>query len=142
MRTSLVIGQDKAISEWVEKQLNLNDLSPCVAIGIAAGDRIICGVVYNNFYTDANDAPLAIEMTIASIDKLWCSRYNLKTFFAYPFIQLNVKRVQATCSADNRGIRAFLLRLGFHFEGIGRQAHPHGGDSAVYSMLQHECRWL
>lgn len=142
MITSLIIGQDKLIGDWVKEQLKIDSFDPYTAIGVVADGKIIGGVVYNNFHTDAQGNPLFIEMTIASIDKRFAPRHNITTFFAYPFIQLNVKRVQMTCSADSRQIRALLIRLGFQFEGIGRSAFHLGGDSAVYSMLKHECGWI
>lgn len=81
-------------------------------------------------------------MSIASISPYWCTRKNLYVLFAYPFIQLSVKRVQATCSVDNITAHQFLKRLGFQKEGIAREAWRDGGDAVVFSLLKPECKWI
>jgi len=83
-----------------------------------------------------------IEMTVASISPRWASKGNLQAFFAYPFHQLGVRRVQAQTASENTKVRRFLERLGFQFEGIARLAHYQGGDAAFYSMLKSECRFI
>lgn len=139
---SILYGHNIEVAEWVFSQLGIDDLcSTDKAIGIVKDGKLIGGVVYNNYRVGSDLLPLSMEMSIATIDKSWISRNNLRALFAYPFIQANVKRVQATTRADNAHVRRFLARLGFTFEGIGREAHPLGGDAAVYSMLKHECIW-
>ncbi len=131
------------MAEWAGKILQIKNWGISFeALGIEKNGRLICVVVFNNFYCDAYDNPLSIESSIASVDKSWCSRHILNTLFAYPFIQLNVKRLQTTCSAESPNIRSFNERLGFQLEGIGREAWHLGGDAAVYSMLKHECKWI
>lgn len=141
-KTSLLLGQDELVKKWVGSALRVDNFGLATAIGILKNNELICGVVYNNYYTDVNNNPLSIEMSIASVDFSWCTRYNLRTFFAYPFIQLNLKRVQATCPANNLTTRHFVERLGFKLDGIAREACIYGGDSAVYSLLKHECKWI
>lgn len=142
----VIIGQDKGVATWVSlglfKNSNSFDLATTRAIGISNNNKLICGVVYNNLQTDVNDKPYSIEMTIYSIDKTWCTKYNLSVLFAYPFSQYNLKRVQATTREDNGHVRAFLERLGFKLCGIARMGHPDLCNAAVYDMLKHECRWI
>lgn len=140
----LLYGQDAFIADWCAKQLKLPPFEEglYVAVGIMLDDKLVGGVVWNNYHTDAKGNPLLIEATLVTIDKRWASRHNLRELFAYPFIQLNVKRVQATCHRKARRVRTTLTRLGFQFEGVIRQAHPNGGDAAHYSILKHECFWL
>lgn len=142
---SIVFGQDSHIIQWVSRELGglYFDPSMCAAVGIAHNSNLVAGIVYNNLQMRPGTVtPYAIEMTIASVDKRWCTRHNLRILFAYPFRQLKLKRVQATCARNNKKVRMFLLRLGFRFEGITRESWPFGGDSAVYSMLEPECKWL
>lgn len=140
--TWLVRTEKELVSQWVGCLLKGMEFAGAYSIGVMDGNKIIAGVVYNNFFLDCKKKPLSIEMTIASIDRKWCSRYNLNEFFAYPFIYLDVKRVTATCSRKDTETRAFLKRLGFRLEGIGRKAWFRGGDSAAYSMLKKECKWI
>lgn len=119
------------------------DLGVGKAIGVTEDDgKIIGAVIYNGFAVDAQGKPLSIEMSLAMVDKKWCTRNNIRALFAYPFIQLDVKRVQVTCREGDLFLRDLHKRFGFTFEGIGRMAHPLGGNSAVSSMLKHECRWI
>lgn len=140
----LLYGQDALVAEWVRRQLKMRPFPEGLycAVGILVNNEIKGGIVWNNYHTDNYGKPLLIEMTIAIIDKKCCTRQNLRELFSYPFRQLRVKRVQATCGRKAKRVRSSLLRLGFKFEGIIREGSPRGGDAAHYSMLQHECVWV
>lgn len=140
----LIYGHDEAVANWVAGQIKHPPYPSGMyrAIGIMLDNSIIGGVIWHNYHEDFSGRPLLIEVTIATIDKRWCSGHNLRELFAYPFIQLGVKRVQATCHRKAKHVRITLDRLGFHFEGIVREAHPLGGDAAHYSLLKQECKWL
>lgn len=144
--TKLVYGHNEIIAKWVatelKQPLNCYQNGMYHAVGVIKNDRIIGGIVWHNYHNAYNGEPLLIEVTIATIDKMWCSRHNLCELFGYPFIQLGVKRVQATCNKKSKHVRKTLERLGFKFEGIVRQGHPAGGDAAHYSILKNECKWL
>lgn len=113
------------------------------AIGIVKDNKLICGVVYTNYSINSKTgSPHSIEMSIFSIDKSWCNRHNLRVFFGYPFIQLGLKRVQTTCSADIEGVIMFNKRLGFKKEGYHREAFHDGTDAISWSMLKSECKWV
>lgn len=135
----LVYGQDEHVAKWVGTQLAKDPAAfiPCKAIGIQRGGKLIAGVVYNNYLPN-----ILIEMTIASIDKSWATRHNLKALFAYPFTQLNLGRVQALCSAKNEGVQMFLKRLGFDYEGAHPMAYHDGGDAMSFGMLKQNCKWI
>lgn len=113
-----------------------------VAMGIEHKGKLIAGIVYNNYFESANGRPVTIEMSIGSIDKRWCTRYNLKQLFAYPFAQLDLERVQTTCSAQEGEIIMFNKRLGFTLEGRHRNAWHTGCDALSWGMLRNECKWL
>lgn len=138
----LVFGHDLKVAEWVAKQIKLHHYDPCTAIGIERKGTIIGGCIYNNFRTDTYGNPLSIEMSFATIDKRWATRGIIASLFAYPFSQLCLKRVQLTIAKRNKGVRRFVERLGFKLEGIARKAYCDGSDSAIYSMLRHECKWI
>lgn len=140
----LIYGQDKPIATWICHQLKLNPFPENMyrAIGIAIGTKLIGGVIWHGYCQDIYGKPLLIECTIYTVDKRWATRHTLRELFQYPYRQLRVKRVQATCAKKAKRVRSTLSRLGFKFEGICREAHPHGGDAAHYSILEHECKWL
>lgn len=136
---NLVYGQDDIVAEFVGNLLMKDQeaFKPCKAIGVEHNGELIAGIVYNKY-----EPNLLIEMSIASIDKRWATRHNLRALFIYPFIQLNLKRVQALCSAKDEGVKMFLKRLGFTHEGTHPCAYHDGGVAMSFGMLKHECRWL
>lgn len=107
------------------------------AMSVIKDDRLICAVVYSDYRPN-----ISIEMSIASVDKTWCNRHNLRAFFSYPFIDLGVKRVTTLCSANKGDIVNFNKRIGFKPEGYHRQAWIDGGDTVSFGMLKDECKWL
>jgi len=140
----LLYGVDQGVSDWVSKEIFgvSGQFEKSKAIGVIDGNKLIAGVVYSNMHTRPDGDPYMIEMSVASIDKRWATRHNLKAFFSYPFIQLRLERVQTHCKADDEGIFMFNHRLGFQQEGYHRQFWPMGGDAISFSMLRHECKWI
>jgi RimJ/RimL family protein N-acetyltransferase len=142
--TTIVLGHDQAVAFWVRQRLTdppIEDWGSCAAIGIAQGGDLIAGIVFNNFRWPT------IEASIASTSPRWCSRKNLAVIFAYPFRQLDCRRLGATTGVKNQPARAFLCRLGFREEGICLQALPPSaanpaGDAVIHGMTPGECRWL
>lgn len=136
----LLYGADKDVCGWVS-DLIFSDKSffsdNCKSIGVIKGDKIIAGVVYSNYCKNHS-----IEMSVASIDKSWCNRHNLKAFFQYPFIQLGLERVWTQCSAQDEGVIMFNKRLGFKKEGYHPRGWPLGGDSLSFGMLKEDCKWF
>lgn len=141
---TLVYGADKDVSDWVSRQIFgvPGQFEKSKAIGVVENSKLIAGVVYNNQYSRPDGDPYMIEMSVASIDKKWATRHNLRVFFSIPFIQYKLERIQTHCKADDEGVIMFNKRLGFNPEGYHRQHWPSGGDSISWSMLRHECRWI
>lgn len=113
-----------------------------ICAGVPIEDKLIAAVVYNNCYSRPDGKQYMLEMSIASIDKRWCTRHNLKELFRIPFAQLDLERVQTTCNADEGEIIMFNKRLGFTLEGRHRKAWHTGSDALSWGMLRDECRWL
>lgn len=134
----LVYGQDERVAKWVGENLMRDPQAfiPCKAIGIEREGELIAGVVYNNYVGHL------IEMTIASLDKRWATRHNLRALFGYPFTQLGLRRVQALCSANDEGVKMFLKRLGFIHEGVHPCAYHDGNTAYSFGMLKHQCRYI
>ena len=139
----LLYGADKEVSEWVATQFGqpADYFDPCRAIGIIEDGAIIAGVIYNN-QKQTGRTPYMLEMTVASIDKRWATRHNLKALFRYPFIQLKLERVNTQCDSTDEGLIMFNKRLGFKEEGRHRRAFPTGSDAISFGMLKDECKWL
>lgn len=142
----ILYGHDQKVCDWVSEKLfgvpEQFEYPYAKGIGIVRDDKLIAGVVYDGIRTYPDGRYHQCEMSIASVDKKWCTRHTLRELFAYPFIQLRLERAQTTCSASNEGVIMFNQRLGFVKEGVHRQAWPMGGDAISWSMLPQECRWL
>lgn len=140
----LIYGASREISAWVSYQLfgNYDRFKDAEAIGVSHNGKIICGVCYEDFSLNQNNDIFSCQMSIASVDKRWGTRDNLRAFFDYPFSQLKLKRVWTQCSAQNEGVIMFNKRLGFKQEGYHREGWPMGGDSLSFGMLKEECGWL
>lgn len=111
-------------------------------IGVLKDGKIICAVVYNNYYLNPDKTPLSLEMSIASVDKRWATRHNIRAFFNYPFIQLGLERVTTLCSANEGDIMNFNKRLGFKQEGVHSKAYAYGVDAISFGMLKSQCKWI
>lgn len=116
--------------------------APCVyspvhdhCIARFKGDRLLGGVIYQG-YTGAS-----IELHVAGFDPLWINRDLLWAVFAYPFIQLNCKKIIGRVAETNRRALEFDLKLGFKEEGRIREVFPEG-DLFILTMRRDECRWL
>lgn len=135
----LVYGRDNEVAEWVGERLmrDAEAFKPCKAIGVEIDGQLVAGVIYNKY-----EPNLLIEMSIASIDKRWATRHNLKALLGYPFAQLKLKRVQALCSVKDEGVQMFLKRLGFTHEGTHPCAYHDGGTALSFGMLKQNCRYL
>lgn len=134
----LVTNMSQMVAKWVQSQFpDTPNFAPCTAIGIADDNRLIAGVVYNNYCGHT------ITVSMASTGRRWCNRRTIRALLAYPFEQLKVRRLEANVAKRNKDTRRLLERAGFKSEGKRRQAWPDGSDAIQYSMLRHEAgRWL
>lgn len=143
---TLLYGADEQVCNWASKELfgkeGMFNYPYAKGTGVTLDNRLVAGIIYDGIRCYPDGRFHQLEMSIASVDKRWCTRHNLRELFAYPFIQLDLERVQTTCSASNEGVIMFNQRLGFKKEGVHRQAWLMGGDSVSFSMLRSECEWL
>lgn len=135
----LLYGADKDVCEWVSSHIfgEADRFKNGVGIGVVRDNTLIAGVVYSNYCTNHS-----LEMSVASVDKRWATRHNIKAFFSFPFIQLGLERVWTQCSAEQEGVIMFNKRLGFKQEGYHPRGWPLGGDSLSWGMLREDCKWL
>lgn len=94
----------------------------------------IMGAVMFSKYANGN-----IEMTCAG-EVGWIDRKALRLIYAYPFQQLQCRRVTARVHAANAVMRSYCTRMGFKPEGVLREAID-GADLHLFGMLRKECKW-
>lgn len=99
------------------------------------GDRLLGGVIFEG-YTGSS-----IELHVAGFDPRWITRDILWAIFAFPFLQLNCKKVIGRVAETNRRALELDLKLGFIEEARIRDAYPEG-DLIILTMRRDECRWL
>lgn len=131
----LVFGHDKTIAEWAAHNLGIEISPPFVAIGVADGQGLRGGIVYNHYNR------FDIEMSIYGPGCM--TRGVIRSALAYPFDQLGVLRVSAQTRRDNKAMREILPRLGFKFEGV-RERHygPNRRDDAfLFGLMREHNKW-
>jgi len=129
----VIITQPKElIGQWVaQKQGRPEPWGNYTAIGLVEHDRLMAGVIYNNF----GGAGVCAHI---SADRI--TRPFLFAIFDYPFNQLNKRRITALVAKRNRRARRFVQKLGFNFEGNMRHALA-DDDMLIFGLLKEDCRW-
>lgn len=130
----IVFGYDRDVGQWVCQRTG-GTFSEGTAIGFAEGERLIAGVLYDNY----NGA--SICMHVAGEGKRWMTREYLRICFDYPFNQLKVRKVIGLVPSSTPEVVAFDKNLGFIEEHRIRDAHPRG-DLVILSMTKQQCRFL
>jgi len=134
----LVYGEDERVVAWAESRIPLSHFARDARCIAAEHDGELVGAfVFTNF------GPHACFMHVASDQHWgWLTRELLIHAFAYPFVQLNYRRVSAVVSEHNAKSLRFVQRLGAQEEGRMREAGPEGEDFIMFGMLRRECRFL
>lgn len=106
-------------------------------IGLVKDGEIIAGVLYDDF----NGSNIWMHVA-AKPGRNWLNRMYLKACFAYPFTQLNCRRISGWVEASNTDARRFDEHLGFQQEAVLSGAARDGGDVIIYRMFKEECRFI
>lgn len=106
------------------------------AFGWEQNGELQAAVIFN-LYSGAD-----IAMHIAAVPgRTWLRREFLYAAFAYPFVQLNVRRISGYVPAKSVDVIEFDEHLGFKREGLMREALP-DDDIVCLGMLRKECRFI
>jgi len=137
-----IAGMDEFVGDWVASQIDGvesgDSFSPYTAIGLMDKGELIAGCVYNNYRKGSYD----IELSFAAIDQRWATRANIKSFLAYPYLQLGCRRVTAIVDERNTKAMKFLTKLGMKCEGRMKIAMDGTHDAIIYGMLFDKCKWF
>jgi RimJ/RimL family protein N-acetyltransferase len=140
----ILAGQRERVAAWVAGRIRDMETPPdrdYEAIGvIGKGGELIGGVIYTE-YREMAPGQHDIRMHCAG-QAGWLTPKTLRTFFAYPFLQLSCIRVTATVSRANKKALDLNRRLGFQIEGCIRDGFGLGKDALIMGMKRHECRWI
>ena len=135
-RSRLVYGEDERVGAWVVEHIGYAlGGGPYAAIGLERSE-LVGGVVYTNYSGGGS-----IAANIAGIGRGWITRPFIRAAFAYPFIQLGVRRLSVYVAQNNRVSQDFVQRLGFQLESIMERAME-TDNVLVYRMFSEDCKWL
>ena len=134
--SELIYGQDETLIEWAQKIIGCKFRADATAIGRASDGEILAVAVFDGFSECDCNIHIASDGSGHAL-----SRGFLTAAFAYPFIQLNMRRVTGLVPASNTKALKFDYHLGFVFEGRCRNALPND-DIIILGMLREECPFL
>lgn len=106
------------------------------ALGVVRRGVLLGGVVYHDYRTFD-------IMFSGAFDRVgWALPGTLRSLFAYPFLDLDVRRMTACTGRKNKKARKTLEGLGFRLEGVCRRGLDGFDDACIYGMLKENCKWL
>lgn len=134
--TEVVYGCDEELIAWAESVVGSKFRPDAKAIGLKRHGNIIAVTVFDGF------SECDCNMHIAS-DKSgrWLNKDFLISSFAYPFIQLKLRRVTGLVPSKNSRALRFDHHIGFVTEGVCRNALP-DDDIVVLGLLKENCRYI
>ena len=93
-------------------------------------------LVYNTFMDETCCIHIATDGK-----RDWANRGILFGIFAYPFLQLGLRRVTAPIASRNIASQILVIKLGFQFEGRLIGARRDNDDEILFGMLRERCFW-
>jgi RimJ/RimL family protein N-acetyltransferase len=136
MTARLIYGDEGRLLPWAQERIGVSFRADAYTIGLERSGRIAAVVVYDTFSEADCCMHIASDGTRA-----WMTKALLLAAFAYPFVQLGLRRVTGVVAARNHEALAFDEHLGFRREGL----HPHGlrdDDLITLGMLRQDCRFI
>lgn len=135
----LWVGHSEQVGEWVAARAPLQrpDWGNFVGLGILGSDgKLVAGVVFS----DWQPAFRRIEFSAAADHRRAFSPQIRREIGDYVFGQLNVYRVWARTSVDNRRARIFLRAIGFRPESTEASWYGPGVHAIQYRIFEPEWR--
>lgn len=123
-----------SVISWVAERLENTFFSErSVAIGFQRNDKLVAGVVYENWNYRSIGASIVIDGLITS--------GFLAAMFHYPFIVCQVDKIIAQVSDDNTKSKTLIRKMGFVEEARIKEACVNG-DMVLYTLPRNTCRFL
>ena len=136
MASKLIYGEEDRLLPWAQERIGVIFREDAKAIGLERDGEVVAVVVFDTF------SPADACMHIASDGtKRWMSKELLLAAFAYPFVQLGLRRLTGLVPAKNKEALAFDEHIGFVREGY----HPHAcpdDDLVSLGLLRENCRFI
>lgn len=136
MASQLIYGQEERLLPWAQERIGVVFRRDAYSLGLEKNGELVAVVVYDGFSEFDCNMHIASDGTSA-----WMNKSLLVSAFAYPFVQLKLKRVTGLVPAKNEAALKFDEHLGFQREGL----HPKAcGDDDMISLglLKENCRFI
>lgn len=130
--------QRRVYKEWAAHQIGIEQFrSDATTITVLKDKQIVGVTVFDTF------SPAECQIHVASDgSRRWLTRDYIRMVFAYPFLQLEFRRVTSLVSEHNEASLKFCRHFGWKEEGRMREAGLNGEDLIILGMLRRECRWI
>jgi len=103
------------------------------AIGLASGAEIIAGMVVHDYVPETRSC----QITFAASRANWATKASIRAMLAYPFRQLNCRRLTTLIRRSNTRAIRFNLGIGFKQEGVVRYGFG-DEDALLFGLLVEE----
>lgn len=137
MTTRLIYGDEDKLMPWAAKRIGVRRFRPdAYTIGLEREGEIVAVVVFDTFYDTDCQMHIASDGTRA-----WMNKSLLLAAFAFPFVQLGLKRLTGMVPESNTEALAFDEHIGFVREGY----HPDAADDGAMvslGLLRRNCRFI
>ncbi len=134
---TVITQQNYLVAGWVANQLgHPHNYGDFTAIGVAGNDGVEAGIVFYDYHPG-----FYIFFHAASLEgKLWATREFLESCRRYCFDQLQVPRLCAWISINNKKALRTAKRVGAVQEGLLSEAGPDGDDLILVSFLRNRIK--
>lgn len=136
MTSRLIYGNEDRLLPWAQERVGITFRRDAYTIGLEKDGKLVAVVVYDTFSNVDCCMHIASDGTRA-----WLNKDLLVSAFAYPFLQLNFRRVTGLVPAKNEAALRFDEHLGFKREGYHPNACP-DDDLISLGMLKEDCRFI
>lgn len=135
--SEIIHRQDPAYLAWAAERIGIPSFRPdAKTLAIARNGQLSGVIVYDTF------SSVDCNMSAASDGSTqWMSRELIRAMFAYPFIQLGLRRVTAIVASRNTQSLNYSLNMGFQVEGFCPHAME-DDDVYILGMLREKCRFI
>ena len=128
------IISDELVGHWVAERLGSGYFaSRSNAIGLVKDDRLIAGVIYENWNGRSIMCHIAVEGRL--------TRRYVGAIFDYAFNVCNVEKIIVPVESHNLRSVKLIENMGFTEEGRIKDCQPEG-DTILYTMTKSDCRFL
>lgn len=138
--SQIICGQDykDAIANWVATKIgNANQFHLYEAIGILKDNKIVGGVVIDNYFPGGR-----CSIHCAGDGKNWLSCEFIYIVFDYIFRQLGCRVIVNVVNSKNLKSIRFTEKIGFRNVLNIKHGSSNGADALIFEMQKSECKWI